>query len=375
MEGGHFYFMEMNTRLQVEHPVTEAVTGTDLVEWQLRVAAGEKFSRGEERIGLHGHAIEVRLYAENPARNFLPATGTLHGLHLPDGAGVRVETGVRQGDTVTPFYDPMIAKIIAAGADRAAALARLAQALADTAVAGVATNLEFLSRVAAAPEFAAGAVDTGFIERNRHELLPPAAAPPDHILAAAALHDLARARPGTDPWNRIDGWRLNGPAAPRTRLFRHGDAVVAVHLASSPEGWMLSIADRDRHASLAPLADGRIAITLDGVRLPARVLTHGATLAVFADRQSWTLEETDPLAPPVDAAITAGRLTSPMPGKVVQVLVARHDGVRQGQPLMVVEAMKMEHTIAAPRDGVVAAIRYAPGDLVEEGAELIALEE
>src|SRR5439155_13370203 len=225
-EQERFYFMEMNTRLQVEHPVTEAVTGLDLVEWQLRVAAGEPLPLRQEEIALAGHAIEVRLYAENPARGFLPATGTLHGLHLSQDAsasgGVRVDTGVRQGDAVTQFYDPMIAKIIAWGEDRAAARARLGHALVDTAVAGVATNLGFLARIVADPEFAAGAVDTGFVERRRETLLAPAAAPPELALAAAALHRLLalrRAIESPDPWAGSDGWRLNLAPAAHTLAF------------------------------------------------------------------------------------------------------------------------------------------------------------
>src|SRR5580704_13391964 len=186
-EGKSFYFMEMNTSLQVEHPVTEAVTGLDLVEWQLRVAAGETLPLRQQEIGLRGHAIEVRLYAENPERGFLPATGMLRGLHFPAPDTARVDTGVRQGDTVTPFYDPLIAKIIAWGEDRAAAVGRLRRALAETAVLGVGTNLEFLARVAAHPEFESGAVDTGFIERNRASLMPPRRAASDTVFAAAAL--------------------------------------------------------------------------------------------------------------------------------------------------------------------------------------------
>src|SRR5436309_12093629 len=201
----NFYFMEMNTRLQVEHPVTEAITGLDLVEWQIRVAAGETLPLQQSEIALRGHAIEVRLYAENPERGFLPATGTLHGLHFPDPDVARVDTGVRQGDAVTPFYDPMIAKIIAWGEDRTTAGARLQRALADTAILGVITNLAFLNRVIGELDFAAGNVDTGFIERHRDTLLPSSRAVPDVALIAAALWRLTQPSPqsGADrfsPW-------------------------------------------------------------------------------------------------------------------------------------------------------------------------------
>ena len=406
-EGDAFYFIEMNTRLQVEHPVTEAVTGLDLVEWQLRVAAGEALPLRQEEIRLRGHAIEVRLYAENPARGFLPATGTLHALDLPGGpslgveSGVRVETGVRPGDRVTPFYDPMIAKIIAWGEDRAAARARLARALADTALVGVATNLGFLARILADPDFAAGRVDTGFIERRRATLLAPPGPVPEIALAAAVLtlllarEEAAIAGPAGpregdrfSPWAGADGWRLNLAAAPQTLLFRCGteERTVSASRAAKPHDgwpqasvWRLGLGERVCAAVAGRRPDGRLDIALDGVRRSVRVLAQGpepgAALTVFIAGESWQLDEVDPLQPPAGALVAAGRLTAPMPGRIVQLLVAAGDPVRRGQPMMVVEAMKMEHTIAAPRDGTVAAVHYAPGDLVEEGAELIALVE
>ena len=374
VEGTKFYFMEMNTRLQVEHPVTEAVTGTDLVEWQLRVAAGEKFTRGQSDIALNGHAIEVRLYAENPERGFLPATGTLHRLRLP-GEVARVETGVREGDAVTPFYDPMIAKIIAWGPDRAAARVRLQRALTETGVLGVATNLGFLARVIGDKDFAAAKLDTGFIERRRAALLPPPAPPPDEAVAAAALLCLAGESASGDPWARRDGWRLNAPRAPWTLVFRHDDEVLTVAATAAGEGWELMIGERRCHAAACFVPDGAVALTLDGAQSRALVLDHGDEIAVFIDGAGWRFERVDPLAPPAGADVHAGRLSAPMPGRVVQLLVAAGDAVSQGQALIVIEAMKMEHTIAAPRDGTVEAVRYAVGDLVEEGAELIVMED
>jgi 3-methylcrotonyl-CoA carboxylase alpha subunit len=382
VEDDAFYFMEMNTRLQVEHPVTEAVTGIDLVEWQLRIAAGEPLPLRQQEIALDGHAIEVRLYAENPAKGFLPSTGTLHFLYLPQGEGVRVESGVRAGDRVTAFYDPMIAKLIAWGADRATAQTRLGRALADTALVGVATNLGLLARILADPEFAAGRVDTGFIERRRAVLLAPPGAVPDPARAAAALHRLlareeaAAAPTGADhysPWARTDGWRLNLAAAPQSLGFRSNGEEWTVSACRTGSGWKLGLGESVVSAEAERVADGRLAVTLDGVRRTLRVLEHGAALAVFAAGESWIIEAVDPLTPPLGLDAIIGRLTAPMPGRVVQLLVVAGDRVRQGQPMMVVEAMKMEHTIAAPRDGTVAAVHYAPGDLVEEGAELIAL--
>jgi 3-methylcrotonyl-CoA carboxylase alpha subunit len=382
-EGGsaeNFYFMEMNTRLQVEHPVSEAITGTDLVEWQIRVAAGGALPLQQQDIPLNGHAIEVRLYAENPERGFLPATGTLHGLHLPEPAMARVDTGVRQGDTVTPFYDPMIAKIIAWGEDRDAARVRLQHALADTAILGIATNLAFLNRVVGEPDFAAGKVDTGFIERHRDTLLPASRPMPDVALAAAALQRLAKpsAASGADrfsPWARSDGWRLNGAAAPVSLHFRHGTDDLAIEATAASGGWKLRLGERDCAAAAKPGPDGKLAVTLDGTRCQVRVLEHDGELAVFVDGEGWHFTAVDPLAPPAGADIAGGRLTAPMPGRVIQLLVAAGETVRQGQPMMVIEAMKMEHTIAAPRDGIVEAVHYAAGDPVEEGAELIALAE
>jgi 3-methylcrotonyl-CoA carboxylase alpha subunit len=375
VERGTFYFMEMNTRLQVEHPVTEAVTGLDLVEWQLRVAAGEALPLRQDQIALAGHAIEVRLYAENPARGFLPATGTLQGFYMPAGQGVRVETGVRQGDAVTPFYDPMIAKIIAWGDDRATARAGLARALADTALTGLTTNLGFLARIVADPDFAAGAVDTGFIEKRRDRLLAPPGPPPDIVLAAAALHVLpAGEPPAADPWASTGGWRLNLAAAPYDLLFRCGGEEYAIAATRDDAGWRLALGGQRSRAVAERTTDGHLAVELDGLRQTLRVLAQGVALTVFLGGDNWTLEMLDPLAPPAGADPTAGRLTAPMPGRVVQLFVAAGDRVRHGQAMMVVEAMKMEHTIAAPRDGTVGSVHYVPGDLVEEGAELIALD-
>jgi 3-methylcrotonyl-CoA carboxylase alpha subunit len=374
VEGNKFYFMEMNTRLQVEHPVTEAVTNTDLVEWQLRVAAGEKFTRPQKDIACDGHAIEVRLYAENPERGFLPATGTLHRLRLPTGLA-RVETGVREGDAVTPFYDPMIAKIIAWGPDREAARTRLARALAGSGLLGVTTNLGFLARVIGDKDFAAAKLDTGFIERRKAALLAPAPPISERALAAAALFCLTAASASADPWARRDGWRLNSPPAAQTLQFHGGDEAFTVTATASGDTWDLQIGERRCRAAASFAADGAATVTLDGARGPAIVLAHAETIAVFLDGESWRLELVDPLAPPARAEMHAGRLSAPMPGRVVQLLAAAGDSVKQGQPLIVIEAMKMEHTIAAPRDGVVETVRYAIGDLVEEGAELIVMAE
>ena len=378
-----FYFIEMNTRLQVEHPVTEAVTGLDLVEWQLRVAAGEALRFGQQNLLLHGHAIEARLYAEDPERGFLPQTGTLHGLRFPPVDIARVDTGVRQGDRVTPFYDPMIAKIIVWGEDRPAALNRLRRALAETAVLGVETNIGLLVRVAAHPEFAAAAIDTGFIERHRDVLLPGHRRAPDIALATAAIARLlareAAAKAGAarsgdpgSPWARIDGWRLNGESFQEV-VLRDAVEERAVIARARAGGWLLQLGEEVIHAGGERAPDGTLNVVLDGIHRRATVLDHGPETAVFLAGRNWRLVEIDPLGAHEGDDPAAGRLTAPMPGRVTQLLVGAGDTVRRGEPLMIIEAMKMEHTVAAPADGVVEAVRYTVGDLVEEGAELISL--
>jgi 3-methylcrotonyl-CoA carboxylase alpha subunit len=382
-EGGAFYFIEMNTRLQVEHPVTEAVTGLDLVEWQLRVAAGEALPVCQQDLSLAGHAIEARIYAEDPRREFLPQTGTIHRLVLPPPEIARVDTGVRQGDEVTPFYDPMIAKIIAWGEDRPAALGRLRRALAKTAVLGVTTNLDFLARLIAHPDFISAEVDTGFIDHHRAAVLPPRGPAPDRVLAAAALSRLitreaaskaeaARSGDPFSPWARVDGWRLNGRGH-QEALFRDGAEERKVTATGRSGDWLLQIGERPIVASGELRPDGALSVVVDGVGRQFVVLDHGFETAVFLDGETWRLVELDPLAPGGGEDPTAGRLTAPMPGRVTQLMVEPGSQVRRGEPLMIIEAMKMEHTVAAPVDGVIEAVRFALGDLVEEGAELITL--
>ena len=384
-QAGRFYFIEMNTRLQVEHTVTEAVTGLDLVEWQLRVAAGETLPLRQKDLGLNGHAIEARLYAEDPERDFLPQTGVLHGLRLPPPELARTDTGVRQGDRVTPDYDPMIAKIIVRGEDRPAAIGRLRRALAETAVLGVSTNLGFLARLAAEPDFAAGAVDTGFIERHRTSLVPPRRAAPDEALAAAALYRLlargaavtavaAGTRDPYSPWASSEGWRL-GEASRQELVFRDGTEERTVKAGTRRPGWLLRLGERGVVVRGRVQPDGTFDVALDGVRRRVTVLEHGLQTAVFIDGDSWRLTEIDPLAARAGEDPAAGKLTAPMPGRVARLLVAAGSEVRRGQPLMIIEAMKMEHTITAPADGTVERVRFAAGDLVEEGVELITLAE
>jgi len=308
----------------------------------------------------------------------------LHGLVLPRPDRARIDTGVRQADTVTPFYDPLIAKIIVWGEDRTAAVSRLSRALADAAILGLATNLAFLARIAAHPEFRAGALDTGFIGRTYDALLPADAPPPDTVLAAAALlllqqrrgaaaRDAAVSADRHSPWAGTDGWRAGGGPAPQRLCFRCGEVKRTVEAARRGDMWQLAIEERVVTAALEPRGETGSMLIMDGLQTSVLVLAHQAEMAVSLAGDCWHLTELDPLAPPTGAEVSSGRLTAPMPGRVVQVLVTAGDAVRRGQPLMVVEAMKMEHTIAAPRDGAVAAVRFAAGDLVEEGAELVAM--
>ncbi|MBA4791954.1 MAG: acetyl/propionyl/methylcrotonyl-CoA carboxylase subunit alpha [Rhizobiales bacterium] len=384
-EGDDFFFMEMNTRLQVEHPVTEAITGQDLVEWQVRVARGEKLPLSQADIPLQGHAFEVRLYAEDPDKDFLPQVGRLDHLLLPAAIpGVRVDSGVRAGDSVSIHYDPMIAKIITYGADRAEAAGRMSAALAATEVVGLPTNRAFLQAIFATPAFAAAELDTGFIENHRAELLPGPAPLAARDLALASLFlllDEARAASaGADaadpfsPWGLAPGWRLNRSAFVDL-TFAAGTERIAVRAHYVPGGFRLDLPDGSVQVEGGMAADGTLEARLDGVRMRARVVRAGQRLTVFAAGAETSLDHVDPRQASIEATGTAGRLVAPMPGTITRVAVGAGDAVRKGDALVVVEAMKMEHTVAAPRDGVVGSVRFAVGDLVDEGAELLILED
>jgi len=384
-EGDDFFFMEMNTRLQVEHPVTEAITGQDLVEWQIRVARGEKLPLSQADIPLIGHALEVRLYAEDPDREFLPQVGRLDHLALPFGLpGVRVDSGVRAGDSVSIHYDPMIAKIIAYGADRTEALGRLGAALAATEVVGLATNRAFLQAIVAEPAFAAADFDTGFIEHHRDTLLPAPLPVNDRVLALAALFVLldearlsaASADPADpwSPWGLAPGWRLNRSAFVDL-TFADRDMRIAVRAHYAAEGFLLDLPSGRVALEGAMSPDGTLIARLDGVRTRARVVRSGAKLTVFAAGTERSLDHVDPRLASIEATGTAGRLVAPMPGTIIRVAVQAGDEVAKGAALVVVEAMKMEHTVAAPREGRVKAVNFAVGDLVDEGAELLVLED
>ncbi|MEM0943326.1 MAG: biotin/lipoyl-containing protein, partial [Pseudomonadota bacterium] len=357
-----FYFMEMNTRLQVEHPVTEAITGLDLVALQLRVAAGEALPVTQADLAIDGHAFEARIYAEDAHQGFLPATGRLAHLAFPGDA--RIDTGVRAGDRISPHYDPMIAKVITHGPTRAVALARLSRALAGTQVAGTVTNVSFLSALAAHPGFAAGQVDTGLIERDLEGLLP-AADPPPEARAVAAMAALGLGEAGTGgPFQTLGPWRLWG-AAEMAVPFADGEAQVQAKTHGAEVFW------GDHAVTLTRDGPGRY--TSDGRSFTADAVVGDGQVTVFIAGAAHRFDLTDPLATTAEAEAGGDSLIAPMSGLIKKVSTQVGAEVQAGQPLIVMEAMKMEHTLTAPRDGSVESLPTAEGDQVEEGALLLRL--
>ncbi|MCW4456560.1 acetyl/propionyl/methylcrotonyl-CoA carboxylase subunit alpha [Flavobacterium sp. MXW15] len=377
---GDFYFMEMNTRLQVEHPVTELVTGTDLVEWQLRVAAGQPLPKTQQELAIRGHAIEARLYAEDADRGFLPSTGTLHHLRLPAaGAHVRVDAGVEQGDAITPFYDPMIAKLIVWDVDRDAALRRMQQALAACQVVGVTTNAAFLRRLVATDSFASARLDTALIEREKAAL--DIANQADGIAAWAVAAVVASrlmgnvagdARDPHSPWNIGDGWRL-GTAASRRLTLERRDERRDFAVRQVADGWQVCQGD-DILAVRGTLADDIFALQVEGCLRRGNAVFLAPHLHLFAGADHDRFQLHDAVAEADQPGHEDGSLVAPMPGRVVATLVEPGSTVARGTPLLVLEAMKMEHTLQAPADGVVAGYRVRAGDQVGDGAVLVDFE-
>ena len=376
-QDGSFYFMEMNTRLQVEHPVTEMITGLDLVEWQLRVAAGEPLPLTQAQLAIDGHAIEARIYAEDPDTGFLPSTGRL--VHLappPENEHVRVDTGVEQGDEITPHYDPMIAKLIVWDATRDLALARMRKALAMYRVSGVQNNVEFLARLVTCRSFTQADLDTGLIEREHAALFPAAADVPDEAWLLAVLAELlheAAAAGDAAPWHALDGWRLNGAAQRRIGL-RQGDTERSVGIRHAPGGWWLEAGGPPVFARGELGRDGQLVAQLGERRFGATVVIAGERRQVFVAGRAHALVRVDTLHRGGAGTQAEGGLRSPMPGKVIALLAAVGATVEQGTPLLVMEAMKMEHTICAPAAGTVRAFRCMPGEQVTDGVELVDFE-
>ena len=374
-----FFFMEMNTRLQVEHPVTEAITGLDLVEWQLRVASGEPLPCSQDQLKITGHAIEARICAENPDNNFLPATGTLDVYRKPACSSfaispVRFDDGVRQGDSISPFYDSMVAKLIVHGDTREQALARLDDALAHTHIIGLTTNVQFLRHVLQSPSFAQANLDTGLIPReagvlfNQERVGLPMAAAAD---VAQTLLD-ERAAEGTDPFSKTDGWRSHGVFTRRFAFEFAGEQVQAGLTYLHDGALSFKVGEVAGMLEFAATPEG-IDLRFAGQRTLVNVYRQGEVGYIHTAQGATQIIAIDLLLHAGEAPAEVGRLTAPMPGKVVSFAVKAGDRVQRGQALAVMDAMKMEHTIAAPIDGVVEELLYAPGDQVVEGAELLKL--
>ncbi len=379
---GSFYFMEMNTRLQVEHPVTEMITGQDLVEWQLRVAAGEPLPLSQAQLTIHGHAIEARIYAEDPDRGFLPSTGRIYHLRTPASTDrVRIDAGVAEGDSISPWYDPMIAKLIVWGSTREAACSRMARALGEYQILGVANNVRFLSRLVQSRAFAGADLDTALIEREHDQLFPAAQRAPDAALAAAALavlyqqRDRAAHGPGLSPWRLAGGWRLNADGARRLRFLCNGvESAVAVRETADTYELIVgdpSVAAAAGSAPKSPASGTMLSFAFDGREVRADAILKGERCDVFIDADHFLLERIDPLAHVGEIASDESGIRALMPGRVVALLVEPGARVVKGQPLLILEAMKMEHTTSAPADGICEAFNVAVGEQVSDGAELV----
>ncbi|OMC41697.1 acetyl/propionyl-CoA carboxylase subuit alpha [Mycolicibacterium fortuitum] len=368
-----FFFMEMNTRLQVEHPVTEMVTGVDLVEQQIRIAAGDKLSLGQDDIVMTGHAVEARVYAEDPANGFLPTGGPVLGLREPGGPGVRVDSGLVAGSVVGSDYDPMLSKVIAYGPDRTAALHKLDRALADTAVLGLTTNTEFLRFLLADPDVAAGRLDTGLLDRRAPDFAPQELGDPELIAAAAYQWISNSTAAGDDLWARPTGWRV-GERAPAAFRLRAGDRTDHVYLTGNPEQASATVENGETHTVSAAFVDDQFTLTLDGIRAEYLVATQlsggvGQLWLAGAGRSFLVEEVREAPVRPDDEHSGDAELVSPMPGSVVAVGVSSGTEVAAGTMVVTVEAMKMEHALTAPTDGV-AELLVAVGDQVKVGQPL-----
>ena len=382
-----FFFMEMNTRLQVEHPITEMTTGLDLVEWQLRVASGEPLPLRQEQITRKGHAMEVRICAENPVNQFLPEIGPLHCFTYPISAhGIRVDTGVVEGDEIGIYYDSMIAKLIAFGEDRQQAQQKLIAALAQTAVIGVKTNIDFLANVAREPDFTAGKIDTHFIARHSNSLLaaPKKASHQALIFAAvaqlradevAARAKLIASNDPHSPWGMTNSWRLNGTGS-QTLLFADPLSGCAreVSVRCKANGYAIRVDDQSYATAIHSAAGNEIRFTIDASVSSALVLCHEDHYLVDIDGGRYEFLAVHPFAFDHAEESTSGRLTALMPGRIVKVMVGVGDSVASGQPLLIMEAMKMEHTIHSPREGKIEKVFYKVDDIVAADVPLFAFE-
>jgi 3-methylcrotonyl-CoA carboxylase alpha subunit len=372
-----FYFMEMNTRLQVEHPVTEAITGLDLVEWQLRVASGQPLPMSQDQIPMRGHAIEARICAENPDKQFLPATGVLQVYTKPQATSfavgpIRIDDGVRQGDAISPFYDSMVAKLIVHGDTREQALARLDAALAELHIVGLNTNVQFLRHVLATESFSRAKLDTALIPREAAQLFGQEPLGSALAMAAVVAHvvQAEQALAGGDPFSARDGWCSHGLAQRRFEFEFAGERLHA-ELSYGRDGLRLALDGQPGQDLRVQWRGSELVLHLGGRSERTRLYWQGEVAHVFSPRGATRITLIDALAQAGGTDQEGGRLSAPMPGKIVGFLVKVGDKVSKGQALAVMEAMKMEHTIAAPADGQIGELLYAPGDQVSEGAELL----
>jgi 3-methylcrotonyl-CoA carboxylase alpha subunit len=373
VDAAGFYFIEMNTRLQVEHPVTEMITGLDLVEWQLRVAMGEKLALQQNQIAANGHAIEARIYAEDPDKGFLPATGTIHAWREPSGDGIRVDAGFRSGDAVTPYYDALLAKLVARGADRPQTLGRLVEALDGFEIAGITTNLAFLKALLRHPRVIQGEVDTGFIEREISRLTASTTLAALDLAAACAAvllrEQSEQAASDDSPWTRSDGWTLAGGRS-RRLSFRHGAERYDAVLWYGRGGLAMEFDGRTDRLQFVPRGGAVFDMCLGDAPERVSVAWSGRDLALSTPRGHCKVHWIDPFVADISEAAAAERIVAPMPGTVTRILAQPGAGLQRGAPLIVLEAMKMEHTLRAPADGRVKALKCAVGDFVQEGTEL-----
>ncbi|RJF92405.1 acetyl-CoA carboxylase biotin carboxylase subunit [Noviherbaspirillum saxi] len=379
---GNFYFMEMNTRLQVEHPVTEMITGLDLVEWQLRVAAGEPLPMRQGDIGICGHALEARIYAEDPSKGFLPSIGKLQHLAPPvENQNVRVDTGVEEGDVISQYYDPMICKLIVWDVDRDAALARMLAALHSFRVVGVSNNIEFLTRLVGSRSFANADLDTGLIEREGEHLLATSIDPNPEIWVLLALHEVLHDRRKNEaaigvgsPWNINDGWRLNANGCSSITLS-HDESNKRLVVEYLREAYKISVDGLEYSVTGTLDNDGNVVAVVNGKRSNA-IVNMGTSYSryVFLPESRWHFTTDEGISHDGDTAGASGALTAPMPGKISAILAEVGKKLERGAPLLVLEAMKMEHSINAPAAGTVKAFRYEVGDQVGDGDQLIDFE-
>ncbi|MGK0269538.1 MAG: 3-methylcrotonyl-CoA carboxylase alpha subunit [Cocleimonas sp.] len=380
-----FYFMEMNTRLQVEHPVSEMISGQDLVEWQLLVASGKPLPLTQDQLQINGHSFEARIYAESPDNNFLPATGTLQYLKTPNqNAHVRVDTGVMQGDEVSVYYDPMIAKLIVWDSDRDSALRQMKTALLNYKIMGVDTNLEFLLTLFSVPAFANEDFDTGFIEKNEASLFPQRESIPKDVIALISLYQLlqennqadATRLESNDPhslWGSNQGWQLNLESKHMLEIVS-AEVVIPIKVSFDQDSYQLQFENNESSVSGQMIDDNELTAIVDGRKLTAVFTKSGQEITTLFKGSVWEVTVNDPRQNSMEDDSAAGGLVAPMPSSVVAIEVSVGDMVKEGDALIVVEAMKMEHTIIAPADGKIGDIFFAVGDQVEDGEELLSLD-